>query len=297
MDPAALRAKIVLAGTAGEPIHETAARLNTTCDVVQHWQKQFGEHRMPAMRMPELKRAGRKPVRRNENESKILSATLHVAPPDGKRWTCRGLASHLGLSSSLVQRVWRSAGILSDWRQAHFSDPPFRAGDRAVVLGGYFCGAQRIVIAEVTSGNEEDEPGRFIEPVVLISTNASTENEGLQIIRRQKMQIDQLIGFLTDVQKQALVNSRLRIITENPSDLSHVRLRRWLRRSGRFSIHSSSSIRGYLSIAESKLRSIVAKSFYRVADANLRLLYESRKTRSDASMDAATEVVDTATAN
>jgi len=65
----------------------------------------------------------------------LIVATLETTPPDATHWSTRSMADHLGLSQSMVSRVWRAFGLAphkqDSWKLS--KDPLFVAKVRDVV--------------------------------------------------------------------------------------------------------------------------------------------------------------------
>ena len=82
------------------------------------------------------KRKGAARVLTPELEQKILDATLKTHPGDGStHWSVRMLARHLGISRTVVHRVWQRHDVQSD-RVARFKfsrDPQFEKRVRDIV--------------------------------------------------------------------------------------------------------------------------------------------------------------------
>ncbi len=65
----------------------------------------------------------------------LITKTLESTPPDATRWSTRSMADHLGLSQSMVSRVWRAFGLAphkqDSWKLS--KDPLFVEKVRDVV--------------------------------------------------------------------------------------------------------------------------------------------------------------------
>ncbi len=106
----AKRAQIVLYALQGKTDLGIADLLGLSRKTVARWRKRFAEGGFEAIER-DRPRSGRTPHLWNRMEQTIIEKTLS-APPDGEsRWSTRRLASVLGVSRSLVHRVWQEHGL------------------------------------------------------------------------------------------------------------------------------------------------------------------------------------------
>jgi hypothetical protein len=79
---------------------------------------------------------------------------LETAPTDATHWSTRSMAAHLGLSQSMVSRVWRAFGLAphkqDSWKLS--KDPLFVAKVRDVV-GLYLDPPERALVVTVVSSS------------------------------------------------------------------------------------------------------------------------------------------------
>ena len=77
----------------------------------------------------------------------LITATLETTPPDATHWSTRSMAEHLGLSQSMVSRVWRAFGLAphkqDSWKLS--KDPLFVAKVRDIV-GLYLDPPERAMV-------------------------------------------------------------------------------------------------------------------------------------------------------
>lgn len=88
-----------------------AATLNTDAHTVARWRRRFLDAGLPGI-ASDKSRAGRPRSAAEFHEERVLSATHKARPPDGRRWSTRSLAEHLGIAHMLVARVWKRAGVV-----------------------------------------------------------------------------------------------------------------------------------------------------------------------------------------
>ena len=105
-----LRAKVVLLAAAGRLNKEIAAELETYPNVVGRWRNRFAEQRLAGIEQ-DAPRGGRKPVVRDQVAQQIIEATTQTRPKNATHWSTRTLAQELGVSRSMVHRVWQTNGL------------------------------------------------------------------------------------------------------------------------------------------------------------------------------------------
>jgi transposase len=105
-----LRAKMVLLAADGKLNQEIAAELDTYPNVVGRWRKRFAEQGLAGIEK-DAPRGGRRPVARDRMARRIIEATTQTRPKNATHWSTRTLAKELGISHSMVHRVWRANGL------------------------------------------------------------------------------------------------------------------------------------------------------------------------------------------
>ena len=103
-----LRARIILAASAGERNDEIARRLGVSTNVVSRWRRRFAKDGVAGLQ--ERPRSGR-PERYGEATERQVLAKLEEPPPSGwARWNGRLLARALGLHPATSGGCWRNTG-------------------------------------------------------------------------------------------------------------------------------------------------------------------------------------------
>lgn len=105
-----LRAKIVLLAAQGWPNKDIAVEVGMGRVAVGRWRTRFAQHRLAGIEK-DAPRGGRTPRKRNAQARRIIEATTQEKPEDATHWSTRTLAGHLGVSRSMVQRVWKANGL------------------------------------------------------------------------------------------------------------------------------------------------------------------------------------------
>ena len=103
----AQRARIALLATDGTMNKGIAVEVGTDRRTVARWREQFAQLG-PAGLEKEAPRGGRPATQRSRVARKTVKATFATAPPKAMHWSTRTLAEHLGVSRSMVHRVWQA---------------------------------------------------------------------------------------------------------------------------------------------------------------------------------------------
>src|SRR4051794_32277525 len=85
-------------------------RLGLSITTVRRWRNRFVVDRCDGLL--DEPRPGRPRVVGDEQITELITATLESTPPDATHWSTRSMAAHLGLSQSMVSRVWRAVGLV-----------------------------------------------------------------------------------------------------------------------------------------------------------------------------------------
>ena len=106
----AQRAQMILLAADGLENVEIAEQVEAGRVAVGRWRNRFAEHRLAGIEK-DLPRGGRKPAKRDAWAQVIVDTTLHTKPENATHWSTRTLADHLGVSRSMVQRMWRANNL------------------------------------------------------------------------------------------------------------------------------------------------------------------------------------------
>jgi transposase len=130
------RSKILLLLADGLSYQAVADKLDTSTPTVGKWKKRFVEGGLDGL---ETHRPGQPPPKLTARlRARILNATRRKPRDGSTHWSCRKLASELGISKDLVHRVWREADLKPHRLERYMAsnDPDFET-KAADVLGLY----------------------------------------------------------------------------------------------------------------------------------------------------------------
>jgi transposase len=102
----ARKCKVVLLASGGTPNNAIARQTGLSRPTVITTRAAFVSGGVEAIRRRQKRKRSRR-VLTPELEQKILDTTLKTKPPDATHWSVRTLASHLGVTRTLVHGVWQ----------------------------------------------------------------------------------------------------------------------------------------------------------------------------------------------
>ena len=103
-------AKIVLLAAEGNENREIAEELDIERTIVGRWRGRFAVQGLAGIEK-DAPRGGRLPSKRQQVAPRIVEVTTQQTPTSATHWTTNTLARHLGVSQSMVSRVWRANGL------------------------------------------------------------------------------------------------------------------------------------------------------------------------------------------
>lgn len=105
-----VRARIVLMAAEGKPNIEIAPLVGTDRMTVARWRERFAAKRLAGI-AKDAPRGGRPATRRQKVAQQIVERTTQTVPNNATHWTVRTLAEELGVSRSMVHRVWKANNL------------------------------------------------------------------------------------------------------------------------------------------------------------------------------------------
>ena len=105
-----MRARIVLAAARDLENKEIASELDVSRETVGRWRIRFAETGVEGI-LKDLPRGMRKPTARSKVEGRIIRVTTQKKPESATHWSTRTLAEELGVTQSMIHRVWKANGL------------------------------------------------------------------------------------------------------------------------------------------------------------------------------------------
>jgi transposase len=277
-----LRARIVLMAADGRLNQEIVAALATDAQTVKRWRTRFAEKRLAGI-VKDAPRGGRKPTAREQMAPTIVRKTTREKPRNATHWSTRSLAKELGTSHSMVQRVWKAAGLkphrvktfkLSN--DPHFEeklldvvglylDPP----EHALVL----CADEKSQIQAL----DRTQPGLPMKKGRCgTMTHDYKRNGTTTLFAAIELAEGQLIGtcmkrhrhqewlkFLRLIDRETPRDLDLHLIVDNYRTHKHENVKKWLAKHPRFHIHFIPTSSSWLNLIERWFRELTDKRIRR----------------------------------
>mgnify|MGYP003408886780 FL=1 len=286
----AMRSRIVLAAAEGESNTVLAQRLGLSISTVRRWRNRFVVDRCDGLL--DEPRPGRPRVVGDEQIKELITTTLENAPPDATHWSTRAMAEHLGLSQSMVSRVWRAFGLAphkqDSWKLS--KDPLFVEKVRDVV-GLYLNPPERAVVLCVDEKTQiqalnrtapvfpmlPGTPARASHDYVRHGTSSlyaaldlSTGKVIGSLHSRHRSQ--EFLAFLKKIDAEVPADLDCHVVLDNASTHKTPAVKRWLTHHPRFELHFTPTSSSWLNLVERWFSELTTKKLRRGTHTSVRQL-------------------------
>lgn len=286
----ALRSRIVLAAADGESNSDMAARMGISRSTVKRWRNRFVEHRCNGLL--DEPRPGRPRVVGDGQIEALITTTLETTPPDATHWSTRSMAAHLGLSQSMVSRVWRAFGLAphkqDSWKLS--KDPLFVEKVRDIV-GLYLDPPERALVLCVDEKTQIQALNRT-QPVfpMLPGTPARASHDYVRygtsslyaaldlatgkvigsLHARHRSQ--EFLAFLKKIDAEVPADLDCHVVLDNASTHKTPAVKRWLTTHPRFVLHFTPTSSSWLNLVERWFAELTTKKLRRGTHTSVRQL-------------------------
>lgn len=277
-----LRARIVLLAAAGKSNLAIAAELEVDRTVIGRWRTRFAQHGLAGIEK-DAPRSGRKPTIRDQVVGRIIEYTTQRKPRDATHWSTNSLARELGVSQSMVSRVWRANGLKPHLtRSFKLSNDPQFIQKLVDVVGLYLNPPEHALVLCVDEKSQIQALDRTQPGLPLKKGRCGTRThdykrngtttlfaalevaEGKLIGRcMSRHRHQEWIQFLKLIDEQTPNDVDLHLIVDNYATHKHARVKAWLRRHPRFHIHFIPTASSWLNLVERWFREITDKQIRR----------------------------------
>ena len=286
----AMRSRIVLAAADGGSNTELSQRLGLAITTVRRWRNRFAVERLDGLL--DEPRPGRPRVVGDERIKDLITATLETTPPDATHWSTRSMAEHLGLSQSMVSRVWRAFGLTphkqDSWKLS--KDPQFVEKVRDVV--GLYLDPARTCGGAVRGREDPDPSLNRTQPVfpMLPGTPARASHDYVRhgtssLYAALDLATGKVIGslharhrareflaFLKKIDAEVPADLDCHVVLDNASTHKTPAVKRWLTNHPRFVLHFTPTSSSWLNLVERWFAELTTKKLRRGTHTSVRQL-------------------------
>ncbi|MEO8601692.1 MAG: IS630 family transposase [bacterium] len=269
------RAKIILLAAAGRSNQEVAAAMAVKPHTVGRWRHRFAALRLVGIEK-DLPRGGRPRSHREEVESQIISKTTQRTPPNATHWSTRSLAAELGVTQSLVHRVWKANGLKPHLIRTFKLSRDARFEEKLVdVVGLYLNPPERALVLSADEKSQiqaldRTQPGLPMVPGRCGTMTHDYKRNGTTMLfaaidmTRGKViaacmprhRHQEWITFLKQIDVETPSHLDLHLIVDNYATHKHPKVVAWLKRHKRFHIHFIPTSSSWLNVIERFFRAL-----------------------------------------
>jgi len=288
------RARIILAAAGRLENREIAEKLGVTRETVGRWRSRYAENGLVGI-AKDLPRGGRKPTKRSKVESTIIRMTTQTEPENATHWSTRTLAEHLGVSQSMVHRVWKANGLKPHLVKTFkvSNDPDFEEKLRDVV-GLYLNPPENALVFSADEKTSIQALDRTQPGLPLVKGRCDTMTHDYKrngtttlfaaielgqgeviatCMKRHRHQ--EWLKFLRMIDKRTPKDLDLHLIVDNYATHKHEKVQRWLKRHPRFHVHFIPTSSSWLNVIEGFFRNLDQKRLNRGVFYNVPELIEA----------------------
>ena len=286
----AMRSRIVLAAADGGSNTELSERLGLSITPGRRGRNRFAELRLDGL--VDEPRPGRPRVVGDDQIEALIVATLETTPPDATHWSTRSMATHLGLSQSMVSRVWRAFGLAphkqDSWKLS--KDPLFVAKVRDVV-GLYLDPPERALVLCVDEKTQiqalnrtapvfpmlPGTPVRASHDYVRHGTSslyAALDLASGKVIGslHARHRSTEFLAFLRKIDAEVPAELDVHLVLDNASTHKTPAVMRWLTAHRRFVLHFTPTSSSWLNLVERWFAELTTKKLRRGTHTSVRQL-------------------------
>jgi transposase len=264
------------------PNKEIAEELGTKPHTVGRWRSRFAEHRFAGIEK-DLPRGGRPRHQRESIESEIIRRTTQSMPENATHWTTRTLARELGVTQSMVHRVWKANGLKPHLvRTFKISRDPRFEEKLVDVVGLYLNPPEKALVLSADEKSQIQALDRTQPTLPLVPGRCGTmthdykRNGTTTLFAAIEMTQGNVIAtcmprhrhqewlkFLRKIDKETPQNLDLHLIVDNYATHKHPKVKAWLKRNKRLHMHFIPTSSSWLNVIERFFRDLTEKRLRR----------------------------------
>jgi len=267
------RAQIVLLAAAARDNDEIASELKTSRVTVGLWRQRFLDFGLAGLQ--EAPRPGRPSTSDPAKVRRVLTEVVQP-PKHAKRWSCRTMARHSGLSKATVQRLWRANELKPHLtRTFKLSNDPLFETKFWDVIGLYLNPPTQAVVLccdekSQCQALERSQPGLPLKQgdirtrthdyyrhgTVTLFAALNYLNGKIIAERAARHRHQEWLGFLKRIEAEVPEGVAVHLILDNYATHKHPRVRAWLAKRPRFHLHFTPTSASWMNLVERFFRDL-----------------------------------------
>lgn len=291
----ALRCRIALLASRGEPVLQIARVLDVQRPTVRLWRDRVAKEGIGAV-WDIAPGRGRKPSHGKSRVARLVKSTLLDKPQGSTHWSPRAMAKAQGVSKSTVQRIWDDHQLKPHLaRSFKLSRDPCFVEKLTDVIGVYPTPPQNAMVLCVDEKSQiqaldRTQPGLPLKRGRCGTFTHDYQRHGtttlfaaLQVAEgrvigecHQRHRHQEFLRFLKRLDRELPPGKALHLMLDNDGTHGHPKVREWLARHPRFVLHFMPTSASWLNLverwfAELTRKSVRRGSFHSVDDLELAL--------------------------
>ena len=291
------RLDIIQLAYEGKTNQEIAEQLGFSENKVARWRNRFCEGGLKALEKDRPRgknHAGKSSLGQIRLRNKVIRMTTQEKPSQATHWTSRTLAEKLNTTHTFVHRVWKSVGLKPHLYNTFkvSNDPQFEEKLHDVV-GLYLSPPENAAVFCVDEKSsiqalDRTQPGLPLKKGRAQTMTHDYKRHGTStLFAALEVQTGQVIGqykkrhrhqefldFLKEVNKQTPLDKTLHIIVDNYATHKHEKVKNWLKRNKRVSLHFIPTSSSWLNLVERFFGIITEKQIRRGVFSSVKELEE-----------------------
>jgi transposase len=276
------RAKIVLLAAEGKENLEIADELEIERTIVGRWRRRFVGKGLAGIEK-DAPRGGRPANKRQQAAQQIVEVTTQQTPPNATHWSTNSLARRLGVSQSMVSRVWRANGLKPHLsRTFKVSNDPRFVEKLTDVVGLYLDPPEHALVLSCDEKSQIQALDRTQKGLPLKKGRCGTMTHDYQrngtttlfaalsmldgrVISRchSRHRHQEWLKFLRQIEAETPPELDLHLIVDNYATHKHPRVQSWLKKHPRFHRHFTPTSSSWMNLVERWFRDLTDKRIRR----------------------------------
>jgi transposase len=273
---------MILLSADGMRNKEIAIEVGVKAQTVGRWRGRFAESGLAGIEK-DLPRGGRPRDRREQLESEIIRKTTQETPKNATHWSTRTLAKDLGVTQSMVHRVWKANGLKPHLvRTFKLSRDPHFEEKLIDVVGLYLNPPEKSLVISADEKSQIQALDRTQPSLPIIPGRCGTMTHDYKRNGTTTLfaAIDMLQGkviaccmprhrhqewikFLKQIDAETPGDLDLHLVVDNYATHKHPKVKAWLKRHKRFHIHFIPTSSSWLNVIERFFRDLDEKRVHR----------------------------------